>query len=258
MKLIIDYLLFVFQSKPLSAHRIHSPFLYKLLRYIFENKKLHIPEIENIRNNLLNSTQIIDRKDFGQGSKFGNSNKRKIRSIVKRSSITKKQGVLLYLISQRFKPKTILELGTSVGLSTMYLAKDSEAKIYTIDACSSSQAVAKENFNLLNFNNITTITENIDVVLDDVLSEIRELELVYFDANHNYSATIRYFNKCLNYINNNSIFIFDDIYWSKEMKKAWNEIISYQKITLSINFFHKGIVFFNKDLSKQDFKIRYL
>jgi hypothetical protein len=81
--------------------------------------------------------------------------------------------------------------------------------------------------------------------------------MVFFDANHSYTSTIEYFNALLPITCQNSIFIFDDIHWSKDMTKAWDEICRNPEVSVCLDLFRIGIIFFNKGLSKQVFRIRF-
>ena len=70
-------------------------------------------------------------------------------------------------------------------------------------------------------------------------------------------ATLNYFEQCIPYINNNSLFIFVDIHWSEEMEEAWEEIKKNKNVTLTVDLFQLGLVYFHKELTKQDFVIRF-
>ncbi len=217
-----------------------------------------LDDIADLRFDLLDCTKEIEVQDFGAGSKVMKSNTRKIKDIAKHSAINEKYGEMLFRLIEYFKPNNILELGTSLGLGTLYLAMpNSKAKIYTIEGCKETAKQASKNFTELNVNNISQIIGNIDIELPKLLDSINKLDFVYFDGNHQKQATMNYFNLCLEKAHNNTIFYFDDIHWSKGMQSAWEEIKKNEKVTLTIDLFFSGIVFLKKELSKENFIIKF-
>ncbi len=252
-----NYLLF---SKHSKGFGIHSPFLFDLITKVFDDKteKFAYRKIDLLRNELLKSSEKITVNDFGAGSKLFKSNIRNVADVAKYSSVKKKYGELLFRIAEYFKPKTILELGTSFGLSSAYLAMgNSNSKVVTIEGCKQTSAIAQDNYFLLGIKNITLVNGKFEDILPLSFFDLGTLDLVFFDGNHTKSATLNYFNQCVNYSNNDSVFIFDDIHWSIEMEEAWNEIKQNKKVTLTIDIYQFGIVFFKKQLQKQDFIIKY-
>ena len=165
---------------------------------------------------------------------------------------------MLFRFACLMQPKNILELGTCLGITTLYLAKArSSANIFTIEGCPNIAKIAQQNFKNLSAKNITSFVGNINTELPKVLSQIDSLDMVFFDANHTKEATLNYFYQCLEKANEGSVFIFDDIYWSKGMTEAWEEIYKNPAVTYSIDLFHLGIVFFNKEWKKSHFKIKF-
>ncbi|MFN3403135.1 MAG: O-methyltransferase [Cytophagaceae bacterium] len=196
-------------------------------------------------------------KDYGAGSSLNKSNIRSISSISKYAEKPADLAQLLFRLVEFFKPTTIFELGTSLGLTTTYLSKAyPEARLYSFEGCPETLKKAIENFHCIGCQNITTIEGNIDDTLKETLSKISSLDFVFFDANHRYKPTLEYFNQCLKKINNNSVFIFDDIHWSSEMEKAWEEIKAHPSVNVSIDLFHLGIIFFRKEQVKEHFILR--
>jgi predicted O-methyltransferase YrrM len=165
---------------------------------------------------------------------------------------------MLFRLACQMQPNNILELGTSLGVTTLYLSSARpSANIYTIEGCPNIANIANQVFRNEKANNITSIVGNINTELPKVLSKIESLDMVFFDANHTKEATLNYFYKCLEKANDNSIFIFDDIYWSEGMTEAWKEIYENPAVTYSIDLFHLGIIFFKKEWKKSHFKIKF-
>lgn len=254
------YLNYWFFAKYKHGHGIHSPLVYDLLTNIIEDFTPFycFEEIEQYRRTLLQNNKTITVTDYGAGSKVNDSNKRKISQIAKYSLTKPKYAQLLFRLVNYFKPNNILELGTSLGLTTVYLASpNSKTKVYTLEGCHEIAKIAGATHFELNAINIDMYVGKFQDVLPNLLTEIKTVDFAFVDGNHSYKATIENYNLLKNYSNNSSIFIFDDIYWSEEMTQAWNEIKADNSVTLSIDLFQFGIVFFMKDFKKQNFRIKF-
>lgn len=251
-----SYVHFILKST--NQHGVHSPFVYALITECFYDKKdkLWYAEFDKYKRQLLNDNATIDVEDYGAGSKKLHTNKRKISNIVKSAGVSKKRAYLLGRLVSYFNCRSILEIGTSLGLATtsMRLGNPS-AKITTLEGCKNTAAVAKNSFELFKFENIIIEIGNFNETLPKVLID-HTFDLIYFDGNHQKQPTIDYFELCLKSKHNDSIFIFDDIYWSKGMQEAWNYIRNHEEVTVSIDTFYWGIVFFRKEQPKQHFNIR--
>ncbi len=257
---IFEYLKHYFLSN--NEYGIHSPFVFNLYTKVIRSDVLNnkIYDIELLRKKFLSDNRIFDIKDYGAGS--GNENfrisRKCIKDIVIRSSMKPRLCRLIGKLASNAKAKVILELGTSLGFSTMYLsAYCPNSSIYTIEGSEALYLLACDNFKKLNFNNIIAINDTFENVLDNLLQKIKQIDFILFDGNHRKIQTLNYFQKCLPYANEHSVFVFDDIYWSKEMSEAWNEIIKYTDVTISIDLFFVGIIFFRKGISKQHFCLRF-
>ena len=250
----------IYRAKSVNEHRVHSPFVYDLLLSTIYNKKKFYAyiQLEKLRNALSLSNQKVNCIDLGAGSKINNSNTKSVQTILYSSSKPAKYAQLLFRLVNHFQPTTILELGTSLGISSGYMASaNSKSKLITIEGCEEIANIAKSNFQKLELKNIEQVVGNFDEVLPTVLKNINQLEFVFFDGNHRKEPTLNYFSQCLEKANEKSVFIFDDIYWSKEMKEAWEEIKKNEKVTVTLDLFYLGIVFFRTEQVKQNFIIRY-
>ncbi|MFZ9719521.1 MAG: class I SAM-dependent methyltransferase, partial [Chitinophagaceae bacterium] len=91
-----------------------------------------------------------------------------------------------------------------------------------------------------------------------VLKKMGKLDFVFIDGNHAYAPTLRYFNAMLPFVHSGTVMILDDIHWSAEMEKAWQAISNHSAVTLSIDLFFVGILFFREEqLHKQHFRIHF-
>lgn len=254
---LLKYYLF---SRHKYGYGIHSPFVYGIVKDLFKrnyvNKETH--RVEEIRKELKKSGKWINYSDYGSKSDRNNDKQNKISTIISKSAIKKKYGELLFQLVRKFKPGNIMELGTSFGMSTMYMAiAGPDVKINTIEGCVEKAKIAERNFNKLNLKNIKLSKGKFDDVLPGIINRTGKLDMVFFDGNHRREPTLRYFDICLTKAHEGSVFIFDDINWSSEMKQAWQEIKLNRKVSVTIDLFFMGLVFFKNDCAKQNYVIRY-
>ncbi len=257
MNLFLRYLAFRFRSG--NAHSVHSPFVFDLYTRVIQSTQpvSHFASIEAIRQELLNSREEIEVTDFGAGSRVINSNRRRIRDIARHSQKSARIGQLLYRLVCYFKPQIIFDLGTSLGVTTLYLASpDKKSKVFTFEGCPYTLHFAKGYFEQLGYSHIEPVQGNLDETLPVALEQIDKLDFAFFDANHRLEPTIRYFRDCLKKAHEDSVFVFDDIYWSDQMTTAWEQIKSHPAVTLTVDLFYVGLVFFRQKQPKQHFKLR--
>ncbi len=257
-QIIYNYL--IYRIKCINEHGVHSPFVFELLLSTIYNRKAFYSygPIENIRQNMLSLKQKVNCVDLGAGSNVQNKVSKSIYEIAGTSAKPAKYAQLLFRLINHFQPSTILELGTSLGISSAYMAAaNSKSKLVTIEGCEEIAKVATRNFEKLNLKNIEQVIGNFDEVLPTVLMRVNQLDFVFFDGNHRKKPTLNYFKQCIEKAVETSIFIFDDIYWSSEMKEAWEEIKSNERVTVSLDLFYMGIIFFRKEQVKEHFVIRY-
>lgn len=253
---IKEYIKFQFSAKHHKGHGVHSPFVFSLIEDVFNEKNPYyaFKKIERTRRSFLSDYSTIYVNDHGTGT----SRERKVSDIAHKCLKSKKEAQMLFRLACLMQPKNILELGTCLGTTTLYLSSARpSASIYTIEGCPNIANIANQNFKNFEAKNITSIVGNIDTELSKTLNKMDSLDMVFFDANHTKEATLNYFYQCLKKANENTVFIFDDIYWSEGMTEAWKEIYSRAEITYSIDLFHIGIVFFNKEWKKAHFKIKF-
>jgi len=253
---IRSYLHFLLNSS--NRQGVHSPFVYDLLDNCFydkSNKKWYDDLAKYMITLLKNNTQI-NIEDFGAGSKKLQQKKRKLSDIAKKAGIKEKRAQLLGRLVNYFKSENILEIGTSLGIATASMSlANSNSKIITLEGCKNTAGIAKNSFKKFNLQNIELILGNFTDTLPKVLKNTT-FDFIFFDGNHQKRPTIDYFEQCLSNAHNDSIFIFDDIYWSVGMKEAWNFIKEHPKVTISIDTYYWGIIFFRKEQPKQHFTIR--
>ncbi|WP_243398958.1 O-methyltransferase [Hanstruepera neustonica] len=238
-----------------NQHGVHSPFVYDLVTKCFYDKTKYADYSKLIayRNHLLKNDSLIFITDLGPGSKTNNSQERQISEITRTSGTSLKRSKLLFRLAQYLKPDNILELGTSLGIATNALTLGQpKSQITTIEGCANISDFTKKQFQ---------DSENVTFLVGDFITHLNQLksntfDLIFFDGNHTKEATLHYFNELLPTANNNSVFIFDDIYWSKGMTEAWETIKQHPEVTVTIDTYFWGFVFFRKEQAKEHFKIR--
>lgn len=251
-----------YKYKAINVHHLHSPFAYNLVKNVVNDKKPNpdYKKINILRKHLQDDSSEIEVTDFGAG--VGNQELpaylKSVSAIFKNNSIQTKYGELLYRLVKHLQPAHILELGTSLGISTAYMALAApEASITTVEGCKGIADKAAENFAKLGIKNTHQEIGNFDNILVPIINDIPKIDFAFIDGNHRKEPTIRYFESCLQKSHNDTVLIFDDIHWSKDMNEAWNIICSHKSVTLTLDIFQFGIIFFKKELSKQDFIISY-
>lgn len=187
---------------------------------------------------LRSDKNLISVKSPGAGSKK-NSSKSTVSDYAQLTSVSKKRGNLLYGIVYEFKPDLIIELGTSLGISAMYMsAANPLTRVITVEGNPQIADIAASNLQKCGYNNINVINRLFDDVISDLVKEVNANTMVFIDGNHGFDATLRYFRAFSEVM----LIVIDDIRWSEEMMKAWKQIrLSVRHATI-IDLFDMGII----------------
>lgn len=259
--LAIRYLRHYLFAQNGKGHGIHSPFVYDFVRNVLMDRtwQSDFEQIEKLRSALVNNSRTINLTDYGAGSGKGLQQKKSIAQIVRSAAKPPRLAQLLYRSVQYVKACTIVELGTSLGLTTAYLsAARKQGNVYSLEGDPAIAAIAIENLAILGITNSEIITGNFDDTLQPLLNRLAQPDLVYIDGNHRLEPTMRYFEQALVKTGEYSVIIFDDIHWSSEMELAWEKIKEHPRVTLTIDLFFLGYVFFRPEFrERQHFTIRF-
>lgn len=244
-----------------KGHGVHSPFVFNFITNILNDRRHFycLDAIEALRADLKKDGTVLEIEDFGAGSVVTTNKQRSVKSIASSALKPRKFAALFYRLALHFRPATVVELGTSFGISTACFAvAHPEAKVFTFEGATAVAKKARDNFNRLGLQNIRVIKGNFDVTLPSFLHETKHIGIGYVDGNHRKAPTLRYFEQLLQKCDEHSILIFDDIHWSAEMEEAWEIIKHHPSVTLTLDLFFIGIVFFRKENKvPQHFRIRY-
>lgn len=255
------YLHYFLTASSGKGHGIHSPFVFDFIKNVLRDKKQYdcYTKIERQRQQLKEDNTLIEVEDFGAGSTVIKTNSRVVKDIANSSLKPKKYAWLLFRMVQYYKPATIIELGTSLGITSSYLScGNSNAKLYTCEGAASIAAIAEKTFNALQLKNIEIIKGDFAKTLPLLFSKIEKADFAFIDGNHRKEPTLQYFQQLLNHSTTSTIFIFDDIHWSADMEAAWVSIQQNEAVTLTIDLFFLGLVFVNPDFKvKQHFTLRF-
>lgn len=281
-----------FYHKAKTKYNVHSPFVFEFINSVLEeNRQFYVfKEAEILRGQLLASKDILAVEDFGAGSHVdGTKKQRRVRDIAASALSPAFQCQWLFHICNTYKPLTIIELGTSLGVSTLYITEGcpTETQIFTLEGSTAIAQTARRNFDwfyntfnkiglkranleMLNYaavyeklipivaseKRIKIVVGNFNETYKNTLHKVGKLDLAFLDGNHRYEPTMQYFHQSLAHTHEGSILIFDDIHWSEDMEKAWTEIQSHPSVRLTIDLFWCGLVFFrHENKEKEHFKL---
>jgi predicted O-methyltransferase YrrM len=259
--LALKYLCYYIGGSNGRGHGIHSPFVFAFVTKVLNDRQSYpaYATVESFRSGLLKDERVLPVLDLGAGSGKKTSGERKVADIAKYAAKPRKLGQLLYRMVQYYQPSSILELGTSLGITSAYLAKGHPAaSVTTIEGSPAIAATAAAHFRQLGLKNIHLLTGNFDDRLPEILATVPHVDFAFVDGNHRQEPTFRYFLQLLEKVQPDSILVFDDIHWSREMEAAWQQIREHPAVRCTIDLFFIGIVLFRQEFhEKQHFTIRY-
>lgn len=239
-----------------KRHGVHSPLVYLLTDQVLDSSKHFdvFDELEKIRASMTRDDKEIEVLDLGAGSRSSKGSHRKISEIAKVALAPRRQSQALFKLARHFHPLTILELGTSLGLTTMYLASaNRQSRVTTIEGAPAIAKIARENFDRYRFSNIEIIQNSFDAALSNLAPSF---DWIYIDGNHRLEPTLEYFERCKELLSPHGILILDDIYWSKEMTMAWEKACTDERFNLALDFYHFGVLIRDNRKEKEYFRLR--
>ncbi|OYQ39625.1 O-methyltransferase [Flavobacterium aurantiibacter] len=246
------YLHFLYRSK--NRHGVHSPFVYQFVENCLNDSRPYeaYQTFEQLNQKLAANKQLVQVTDFGAQSKTLHSKQRRVCDMAAVAGITPYRQRLLFRMARYFEVKNALEIGTSVGKASVALA-EAGVNLQTLEGCAQTQAVAQDV--LADYSDRIQFTNGTFEAILPTIND-QKFDLIFFDGNHQYEPTISYFNMLLQTVHHKSVWIFDDIYYSTHMQRAWEYLRKNPNVSLSVDTFRWGILFFEPRPHKEHFVIR--
>ncbi len=260
------YLRHHFTAWNTGGEGIHSPYLFYMVRMWFYDPNAYycFADIEQQRRAWLATSDTIDVEDLGSGAvRAGAHYKRSVADIARTSLESPQVGQLLFKLTMHLtheagRPLHIVELGTSLGITTAYLAlPDSRNRVATFEGCRTVAALARKTWEKVGARNVQLTEGNIDKTLPAYLAEEPStIDIAYIDANHTEEATLRYFRLLLPRMEAKSMVVVDDIHHSPEMERAWRQIEQEAGVTTTMDLYCIGIVLFDPHYMHKNYRLR--
>ncbi|MCB0516510.1 MAG: class I SAM-dependent methyltransferase [Chitinophagales bacterium] len=239
---------------------IHSPFVYQICQEVLYDKRKYyaFDAIAYVRKLYLDNPKTLAIKDFGAGSRQNKQTDLRIKDICKRAALPTSYGKLLFRLGLFMQSKYRLELGTSLGIGSLYqFMHDTRYPMISIEGSEALAQQAQSTFSKMYLNHLQCWQGTFEILLPKAIATLPQLDWVFFDGNHRLEPTLRYFEQCLPKVHEDTVFIFDDIHWSAEMEQAWEAIKARPEVSISIDLYRMGLVFFRKNIAKEDFTLYY-
>ncbi len=252
-------------TKRKSIQYIHSPFLFSLMQEVFVDSPDTTPiifkGIEMFRTGLIGIKEEISYEDYGAGGDKQRIKKVTIGSMAKKSLKQARYARFLFRLTRFVEAKNVVELGTSFGITTLYLSEavGRFGAVHTVEADKNILAVAQDHWpqTLEAAHPVYEYCFDLNEEWSSLCEHIGRIDFLFIDANHRKEAMIRYVLQAMPYMHQKSVVVVDDIYWNKDTLEGWEILKNRKEVTLSFDIFQMGVLFFDKNLSKEDFTLKY-
>ena len=234
---VYKYIAHLFHTRHRKGHGIHSPYLFEFVNgVLFNSQGIEAP-------------RAIIKEHLKLRSAY---------AFVRRSSVSKRYGFLLYRITRWFQAQMIIELGTGMGISTLYLSSGSpDTPLHSIEGEKDRAALAAQLICRCCPGPVSIHWGEMEEKLEHILPLIPQRFVAFVDGNHYYAPTVEYLRRLLDRAGDEAVIVMDDIYWSRGMHRAWKEVASWPEVQVSIDLFHMGILLLRRDLPKREIKIKF-
>ncbi|MBQ9143987.1 MAG: class I SAM-dependent methyltransferase [Paludibacteraceae bacterium] len=274
---VLSWLKHRLTARNTGGHGVHSPYLFEWVRMVMSDKNAYYAwqAIEDLRSELLHDTREVEFVDFGSGGKNGEKakkrqgykTKKQVCDIAKGSLAKKKYAQLLARLVGWLRENgerdgergglTVVELGTSLGITTAYMAAmDSRNRIVSYEGCPAVAEIAMANWEKLGLENVECRVGELTIdSLQGAVDSLQKIDVAFIDANHTYEATLTYFNALASRVHDKSVIVLDDIHYNEEMERAWKAICADERVTSTIDLYQMGMVFFDPHYWHRNYKM---
>jgi predicted O-methyltransferase YrrM len=253
------YLTYRLRARHRHGRGVHPPFAYGIVNGVVHGDGPDLPGlslIEDYRRELLKDTGTVRVEDHGAGSRRVRGDERKIRDLVRHTAISARLGRLLARLVRNLGPDTMIELGTGMGISSLYLAMANPGgKLHTCEGSHAVAGLAEDGFARLGVGNIEVHRGRFSDLLPGLLELTGSGFFIFIDGDHRESNLVSYVSRVMAAGREDLVMVMDDIHWSRGMHRAWKSIISMPEVSLSIELFNAGIVFVKKQIQKDHFVV---
>ncbi|MFM2137858.1 MAG: hypothetical protein RJA57_165 [Bacteroidota bacterium] len=260
-KIASAYLSHWLQASSRRGHGIHSPWVYSLVREVCCDRTNYeaYTEVETLRQHLLNDCRIVPVNDYGAGSAHTGRSSRSVRSIARTAVKSRRYGQLLFRLARYANARSILELGTSLGITTSYFARSAaDTRVVTLEGAPAIAAIAREHLDRLPGRQVTLLEGCFEDTLDRALGLLGAVDLAFVDGDHRRDATLANVRSIMAYLREDSVLVLDDIHWSRGMEEAWQSIKGWPEVRCTVDLFFIGIVSFRSSFhEKQHYRVRF-
>ena len=150
----------------------------------------------------------------------------------------------------------ILELGTSLGISTLALALGAPGRrIISIEGCPGLAAIARENLKKHGAQNAEVLCMEFSEALALLKDKGTKVVLAFIDGNHRGAALAENVH-IIREMGEEIIIVADDIHMNKDMIQSWQSLSSGNLAPASLETFRTGMLFCLRNLTPGRYRVR--
>lgn len=236
---------------------VHSPFVFNLITKVIEEKCLYYSfyDIELVRRQFFFRQELIAYPDSRQKGLFRQCT---VGGIVRREGIRPAHGALLFRLANYFKPQHILQVGASVGLSTLYLTSYAKGlKCIVLENVPAFADIARQVFDKAGCTSVELRVGAYKALLPAALEEMKRPDFIFFNALEDETDAAELFNQCLAHVHNDTVCVCAGIQTTPRMRAFWKTVCGLPEVTVTLDLYSVGIILFNKKLHKRNYIVYF-
>jgi predicted O-methyltransferase YrrM len=268
----LKYWLFRFQTTLRWYVRAKNPavvrgeYLREFLREVYlDDRHYHAFDLVcSIRRHWRRQPGTVSTATLGAPSRTTRASRRPVSGLVRKNAIDAPTGKLLFRVALWLRASSILELGTNMGISGLYLhAPNTKATLHTVEGNEEVATLARQTFQMAGAGPGLRLHH---ASFDDWLKEhlpsdtqagtFQSLDLLFLDGDHRYAPTLSYVKRLIPLRSAEAVFIVADIHWSPGMERAWEELKALPEVSASLDLYHLGVLFFKPGIEKEHLAVR--